>query len=112
MCTAEPVGAGLPAKRPAHPTSRVTDAPPSLASQRLQGNGGHTHFRVRRETCRSWLASEEAGKSNIRVTDAPPSLASQLLQGNGGHTHFRVRRRTCRSWLASEEADTSNIPGD
>ncbi|RDI06461.1 hypothetical protein DFO59_103631 [Pseudomonas fluorescens] len=37
MCTAKPVGASLLAKRPAHPTSSSTVAPPSRASPLPQG---------------------------------------------------------------------------
>ncbi|MCP2020337.1 UNVERIFIED_ORG: hypothetical protein J2Y84_003978 [Pseudomonas reinekei] len=56
----KPVGAGLPAKRPAHLTLMLADRPPSLASQLPQGRGTSARFR-----------------SAVR----PPSLASQLLQG-------------------------------
>src|SRR5690349_15926700 len=34
------VGAGLPAKRPAHPKTMLTESPPSLASQLLQQSDG------------------------------------------------------------------------
>ncbi|PKH77798.1 hypothetical protein CXF97_22745 [Pseudomonas sp. Choline-02u-1] len=60
-----PVGAGLPAKASAHPTSLPTDPPPSRASPLPQWNELSHPFSFQHDLCGSGLAREGVGTSNI-----------------------------------------------
>jgi len=53
-----PVGAGLPAKKPAHPASPLPDTPPSPASRLLQCFVAFTNPEATEDPCGSWLASD------------------------------------------------------
>ncbi|CAH0145106.1 hypothetical protein SRABI06_00566 [Pseudomonas brassicacearum] len=99
--TTKPVGAGLPAKRPAHPTSSSTMTPPSRAGSLPQWSCGEhkTHEHPRSPVGASLLAKRPAHPTSPQ-TDPPPSRASPLPQWSCGehktqNTQGHLWERAC-----------------
>jgi len=70
----KPVGAGLPAKRPAHLTLMLADRPPSQASQLPQGQSTSARFR-------------SAGRPPSRASRIAAPPRPQKSKGRAAYTH-------------------------